>query len=237
MSRASAGFADFFPTAPSVLQQKSKKAARDRQSSKIKQASSPRPIPDAELAGGGGQRKTQEGSTASSQSSDQVTSNDINKQQTSGAQDDADEAQGDLLNGVGSASSHTSTVSSVFSAPQQLPLASQQAAGLEGKLTPLTSLEYSPSRQNPPSPVGAKLVVPTSAPEEGWKSGNSSTKSSVCADADIEIMTSPRTPQPSRPGARSNSKDVKGYKLVQVQAGGSDSRKGKQEYRPFGNEV
>lgn len=149
MSRASAGFADFFPTAPSVLQQKHKQAELERQRARKKAVlSHPAPgthvdpglVPSLDLThegvmvnGGvpGGGREHQHGSS----------------------QDDNESVQGDILNGVGSASSHTSTASSIFSGTNNVLTGSH--LGVQSSthtLTPLTNTESSPpERINSPS--------------------------------------------------------------------------------------
>ncbi|KAI9788666.1 MAG: histone methyltransferase set1 [Peltula sp. TS41687] len=154
MSRASAGYADFFPTAPSVLQQKQRQAKLDRQrvrKNNVFETQSVAPRTDIET-------------TAPPPSSDFTHGNSLVNGEvvTNGlAQDDTESAVGDLLlNGVGSASSHTSTVSSIFSGPNHPPTGSNPGT-LSGAqaLTPVTITEFSPPERNisPPLPKSTSL--------------------------------------------------------------------------------
>ncbi|KAK8857194.1 Histone-lysine N-methyltransferase H3 lysine-4 specific [Apiospora arundinis] len=66
--------------------------------------------------------------------------------------DDTESTQGDILNGVGSASSHASTTSSVFSANNQsASLNNFSSRASNSALTPLTNAGSSPSSHIPPS--------------------------------------------------------------------------------------
>src|SRR5438045_6819482 len=110
MSRASAaGFADFFPAAPRAAKNK----ARERQRAKTKVLDSPSIAPLSSL---------QDGTTIKPRDdcgiTDRVESggNGLVSDGNLAVLEDRDSPPGDLLNGVGSASSHTSTISSVFSA-------------------------------------------------------------------------------------------------------------------------
>lgn len=139
MSRSSKGFADFFPTAPSVLQQKRSKAAQVRRRTKsppVNEAkfthalSDPPNLPDAH-------RKTANLSNGVNQGN-----HHINDSLT--VQDESERAPGDLLNGVGSASS-TSTVSSTFSAGHHAASATHSRdVHKSTSLTPLTTADSSP---------------------------------------------------------------------------------------------
>ena len=144
-------FADFFPTAPSVLQEK-RKAARDRR----------KPVTDSTSS-------TKDSESSSNANSGHAPTNDTQsrkRSQTQGSQDQAEQLSpsrdaGDLLNGVGSASSLASTTSSLFSNP----------AGTKGKqdatepsltlLTPLTSHESSPPLSHP-SPNNKERITSSS---------------------------------------------------------------------------
>src|SRR5437773_10187986 len=106
MSRASAGFADFFPTAPSVLQQKQKQAAKQRQRTRPKPVEPPVPVPihpeTVTATAASVQYELVENSTLVNGGS--VGAGGSGDQGTP-AQDDNESVQGDILNGVGSASS------------------------------------------------------------------------------------------------------------------------------------
>ena len=144
MSRSSKGFADFFPTAPSVLQQKRSKTAQER-----KRRESPVVVSERSPAHVSSPSAT---NTIHGDSGSHSLSNGTKTEQaildvTPVAQEETEPIQGDLLNGVGSASS-TSTTSSVFSSNHP-PL----DTGRHGKisrttLTPLTNDNPSPSGLN-----------------------------------------------------------------------------------------
>ena len=140
MSRSSKGFADFFPTAPSVLEQKRSRTAQHRQRQKSPSTDSythrqPFPV-RADIKSGYGDS----GMIPQARPTDRE---DVRSEPVPISQDDSDLAQGDLLNGVGSASS-SSTASSVFSTAHHPPgLAGGQPAN---NLTPLTNSDSSPPR-------------------------------------------------------------------------------------------
>ena len=135
MSRSSKGFADFFPTAPSVLQQK---RSRHKESEKTKRPASPPPR----------HRSTHNTDHSSPTSQEPRFINGErqgscdNTEKTPRSIDDIGVINGDLLNGVGSASS-TSTTSSLFDT-------SRAATNVNGEgqisksLTPLTNVDLSP---------------------------------------------------------------------------------------------
>lgn len=76
---------------------------------------------------------------------------------------DDTERGGDILNGVGSASSHTSTVSSVFSATAQSSVMTTFGASRNpSSLTPLTNHESSPLRPQSPRQGSNDLLSSTS---------------------------------------------------------------------------
>ena len=138
MSRASgASFAQFFPSAPRAAKDKAKE--REKIKTHILDPAS----------------KTSLADTQSTQSTFRVENvefprfgGESNTPIIDPAPlhaDDNEFAQGDLLNGVGSASSHSSTVSSVFSAPAQQPnMSSLESIRNVSSMTPLTTAESSP---------------------------------------------------------------------------------------------
>lgn len=147
MSRSSKGFADFFPTAPSVVAQKRSKAAQIR-----KRPRSPRvdggPLARASLVTHASSDREDEPATtvngishASCQSYNNAT-----------VSEEIETAPGDLLNGVGSASS-TSTSSSVFSTSyNSRNNASKNGFGNSTSLTPMTNIDSSPPNHGHGSP-------------------------------------------------------------------------------------
>ncbi|KAL8997863.1 MAG: hypothetical protein Q9169_002945 [Polycauliona sp. 2 TL-2023] len=147
MSRSSKGFADFFPTAPSVLQRKRSRVAESahRLPSPAATARSPahRSSGDPHPAQLGAERL---------QSRTAAPKNDSGSAPPHALQEDNECTHGDLLNGVGSASS-TSTASSVFSAHNQaLNHSNQHGSHQSATWTPLTNVDASPSQDTMDSP-------------------------------------------------------------------------------------
>lgn len=137
MSRASAaGFADFFPAAPRAAKNK----AKERQRAKSKVLDSPSVTPVSAQQDANIFLRPRDESRQSDRGVDGI--NGAVSETALPALDDNDSPQGDLLNGVGSASSHTSTISSVFSAPP----ATSTFGGPSNLniLTPLTTDDSSP---------------------------------------------------------------------------------------------
>jgi len=141
MSRAiGRSYADFFPTAPSVLQEK-KKLARSR----------PKLVSDS--------LDNQESQPSASQ---HLSTQPQQERQDFPEQNSLDSAirradrfspnrdGGDLLNGVGSASSLASTTSSIFSATEQAAISINNGiAPRPSELTPMTNDGSSPREQTP----------------------------------------------------------------------------------------
>ncbi|KAG0645391.1 SET domain-containing 1 [Hyphodiscus hymeniophilus] len=158
MSRASgASFAQFFPSAPRAAKDK----AKEREKVKIYTSESPSifSLSDSQVA------------TASARVED-VTSHQPQAQNNTPVlesapplAEDADFIQGDLLNGVGSASSHTSSsVSSVFSAPtQQANMSTFAGSRIVSNLTPLTNTDSSPIRITSPNQYKSDTHVTVSS--------------------------------------------------------------------------
>ncbi len=154
MSRASAGFADFFPTAPAVLQQQHRQAALERQQAKSK-GKHTKNGSSSRVDGGGtsadiSTSREPVGDTSSKGGAVVVKNEDDKSEPT--AHDDTDSVAGDLLNGVGSASSHASTVSSIFSGGAHVSQAQRGGLSHSHTLTPLTNTESSPPEHHNSSP-------------------------------------------------------------------------------------
>ncbi len=149
MSRAGAGFADFFPTAPSVQQQKQRRAALERQQRlRAKTAAVQQPSSgDADAAAtAASPRSGAADAVAAASRANGEGVGDASDRPTPNVADDNDSVQGDLLNGVGSASSDSSTASSVFSS-SHVHAAATSSLGMPTTshvLTPLTTAESSP---------------------------------------------------------------------------------------------
>ena len=154
MSRSSKGFADFFPTAPSVLQQKKSRAAqarREPRSPAYADRNSTHTFHGRAASPSGASRGGNDAATRSGENGR------MKVEPPSNVQEDGETVHGDLLNGVGSASS-TSTASSVFSSNHQ-PMNVTNNAGPHQttSLTPLTNADSSPSRSKSTSP-GKRLA-------------------------------------------------------------------------------
>lgn len=144
MSRSSKGFADFFPTAPSVLQRKRSRAT-DTRRDPVPGGHSPQRRPSAQsyVANSAAERE---------RCRKPISKADAGPTPSLSLHEESDCVQGDLLNGVGSASS-SSTASSVFSASHRmLNPANQQASHQSTSWTPLTQVDASPSRDAMDSP-------------------------------------------------------------------------------------
>lgn len=227
MSRASAaGFADFFPAAPRAAKNK----AKERQRAKSKTLDSPS-LPPV---------NTDQDATSTPKSRD----DDAQAALSSGANDDVVQdttiltaednefQQGDLLNGVGSASSHTSTVSSLFSAPgQHQTITTFGGAGNINNLTPLTNIDS--------SPVGR-----SSSPQRPQDIATKALSNNQDAEKPIAVW---RIPPPSPPAippvprlhARDPSKGVKGERctfdpLLDHKLSSSERKKATATYKDFG---
>ena len=144
MSRSSKGFADFFPTAPSVLQQKRSKPLQGRKRPRsppgVDATSSQKmPLPHTSS------QRSEDGRSASNA----MFNGQGRTEQPLNLPDDGDTAHGDLLNGVGSASS-TSTSSSLFSINQNHHEAKIKNGS--ASLTPNTNVDSPPQQSSLASP-------------------------------------------------------------------------------------
>lgn len=139
MSRSSKGFADFFPTAPSVLQQKRSKSAQFRRRGKSPALDSHKSAEASSVPLGEPHRHAEGSNPANGAHHDEFRGG-----LASAIQDEVECVPGDLLNGVGSASS-TSTASSIFSTSNHAPnMAHANGNHKSTSLTPLTNADSSP---------------------------------------------------------------------------------------------
>jgi [histone H3]-lysine4 N-trimethyltransferase SETD1 len=221
MSRPSGNkFADFFPTAPSVLQQrKASKTVLQKTRSEAREE----PSEDAPS------EKVSARSSASGEESHvlrQTPQTENTKPEcVSMNQDESEPFTGDLLNGVGSASS-TSTASSVFSSAN-LNSAMALSNGIHlHAMTPLTNADSSP----PP-----KMISPTNEPDV--RVGNATmTADSTSAGPTLSPQ---RTPPAARKRARERGYVVKGSKVVydpdlDKKVNAKDRKKMKAQFTDFG---
>ncbi len=231
MSRSSKGFADFFPTAPSVLQQKRSKAAQNRRRPKPESASDPSltHVPTAPPAPSDGES---EGDIVTG-----VQNGEARIDPSLTAQEDHDCVQGDLLNEVASASS-TSTSSSIFSTGHRtLGMANSNDHHNSTSLTPLTNLDSSPPDNNLTSPKRKRN-------HEMAVSTGSSRRSPLHEQFRIasQTRTPDYTPLQKRCQARPGRGEIKGAKIKydpdHDKKLTSKERKGRvAEYITFGKEV
>jgi histone-lysine N-methyltransferase SETD1 len=208
--------ADFFPTAPSVIQQRKSSKLPDLDKSKLRRPDER--TEDANAKDNHLRHALNSSSTASHPLSPA-------KQHHLAKSEDTDHYAGDLLNGVGSASS-SSTASSVFSAA----LANAAMPGAHplnlSTLTPLTSSD---------SPPNGKLISPTG--DSGSHTAMDSSKPASCLHQGS--MTPLHTPPTRRRTARDSSSDVKGSKCtydpeLDKTLNSKDKRKLKPQFEDFG---
>lgn len=147
------------------------------------------------------------------------------------AAEDNESIQGDLLNGVGSASSHASTISSVFSAA--VPPASTNWGGVSNvsSLTPLTHIDSSPPGRSK-SPPQFKMDA-TSAQSSDQYHNVLSPKPAFLQAATNEFASPPRI------YARDPGRGVKGTKCIydpqlDDKLSSSGKKKAKPVYKDFG---
>jgi histone-lysine N-methyltransferase SETD1 len=226
MSRASgASFAQFFPSAPRAAKDK----AKEREKVKFQNLDSPSIQSVADTKGvlsnpRVNDENSQPGGSAHFAAPDTVVPQ----------AEDNESIQGDILNGVGSASSHTSTISSGFSAPpQQYNMTTFGSSQNVSSLTPLTNTDSSPSHNA--SPNQSKSVVPSTnstefAPEKAGAQNDVPHTQPAKAD---------QTPLDPRVYARDPSIGVKGTKCtydpyLDRRLDSAQKRKTKPIYKEFG---
>lgn len=228
MSRSSKGYADFFPTAPSVLQQKRFKAAQLRRRPKSPPVSESKPSSSSSL------------STAQPEKPAPPNGGDYGRlgvENTSTTQDESESVPGDLLNGVGSASS-TSTTSSIFSTGHSAIYRPHTSdAQKSTSLTPLTTADSSPPPTSSGSPNNSRLPNGLS---QGTKSNRSPSRRK---DMDVPVASVSKFLRPlKRLQARPGAGEAKGLRVVYDpdldKKLSSKERKSRQpQYEPFGQEV
>jgi len=224
MSRASgASFAQFFPSAPRAAKDK----AKEREKVKSMSVGSPSIPPVADSQGGpsdighaGHIRSVAEGISAPPDS-------------TPISAEDIEFIPGDILNGVGSASSHTSTISSVFSVPPQQSNLSTFGGRNVNSLTPLTTTDSSPNRIASPHQYKSSTQA-TNA------SGFEANKSLLHNDAlqGLHTLVDQQASLP-RIHMRDPAKGIKGTQctydpLLDRKLSSNDKKKAKPIYKEFG---
>ena len=227
MSRApGASFAQFFPTAPRAAKDK----AKEREKSKSMSIDSPSIRPAADTKAAASNSRVDDSCSSRGVGESIPTAPDAAPPPA----EDNESLQGDLLNGVGSASSHTSAVSSVFSVPAQQPNISASGASRNlSSLTPLTNADSSPSRTTSPSHY--KSGVP--ATNSTWFS----TEKAVGQDDVLQAQTvfADQPPPEPRVFARDPNKGVKGIictydPLLDRKLSSNEKKKARPTYKEFG---
>ena len=233
MSRSSKGFADFFPTAPSVLQQKRSKTSQARKrlhspshadSHPSHASSAPPASPIGECDGG--------------IVANGVPNGDTNTMPTSIVHEENDSALGDLSHEVGSASS-TSTTSSVFSTGHPgTNMANHNEPHKSTSLTPLTNIDSSPRANGMSSPPKRLLLenhMSVNQPRSPLKENMTEASPSNSVDSVFLKL-------PNRPNARPAKGVVKGYRAIydpdlDKTLKSKEKRSRQVQYQPFGEEV
>lgn len=227
MSRApGASFAQFFPSAPRAAKDK----AKEREKSKSQGIDSPsiRPVADTKATASYSRVDDSGSSRAAGESIPPALEAAVPQAE------DNESLQGDLLNGVGSASSHTSAVSSVFSAPgQQSNISAPGASRNMSSLTPLTNADSSPSRTT--SPNQYKAAAPAS--NSTWFPTEKAVAQDDVLEAQLPLADQP--PQEPRVYARDPNKGVKGAictydPLLDRKLSSNEKKKAKPTYKEFG---
>ena len=222
MSRSSKGFADFFPTAPSVVAQKRSKAAQIRNRPRSPRADEGS-VARASLAHHASSERDREPAPPENGTSNGPTR--ILKN-VPGC-DDTENGPGDLLNGVGSASS-TSTSSSVFSNSYH-PRSHEPryGHGSSTSLTPMTVVDSSPPDHGHGSPERKNSLH------------HAMSRTSHVPSPHVGTAQTTSNPGLSRKQARPPKGEVKGCRLVyDPDLVPSKERKNKKvQYETFGELV
>lgn len=204
-------FAGFFPNAPRAAKQAAKAREKNKSIS-----SSPRIQPTLAII------KT----PANLRSTENTDLSSVDK---SASVDENDFLPGDVLNGVGSASSHEGTVSSVFSVPQTA--SAVPYSGNHNSLTPLTT------NSSPPecaiSPPASKFThISTSTRPSYQGSDKDVSKSGISTPKDAAPLSRPPMRQPGIKG------EIRTYDPeTDTRLPTKEKRKAKPIYKEFGGLV
>ena len=236
MSRSSKGFADFFPTAPAVLQQKRSKASLDRRSHR----SSTTARFHASHAQSG-PRAPSVSEPADIAVVDKATNGELKTMHQSPTQEESELLNGDLTHEVGSASS-TSTASSIFSIVHKESHSScHNGPHKSTSLTPLTNIDSSPRAGNLHSPKKSHISQ--------YKMSSDLARSPILSpleepSAPYELDDGGKSSSGRRP-ARPGAGEEKGFKIVYdpdldkalKALSSKEKRSRRAQYQPFGQEV
>lgn len=232
MSRASPGsFAGYFPTAPSVRRQDLSSAQRHNPEHIARDspecAKTPKADPPVDRALHHGDQYVRQYLAHDSDLS--VSDRDAPHSHSNGA--------GDILNGVGSASSLGSSASSVFTRASYPTMHTQtDTTGGLHTLTPLTNHESSPTRRSP-TPSYQKLE--STSKHVSSRDAQSSVSNGLDAPPLLSSITPTPTPPTTRIEARPGPGEVKGRRIIlDPELGPGKAQKIKKAtYRDFGAQV
>ena len=239
MSRASKGFADFFPTAPSVLQEKRSRAAQHRRRQQSPLIENTKAFPSASDITGleAAEVTANDGEFGRGPQLRERVCEETVADCTSVAPDENDYAHGDLLNGVGSASS-SSTTSSIFSSNHRtLGVVNHGGVLQSTTLTPLTNtdssppgLHKSPSHNKPDTILNNDMGTSSRTPDSNHRAPTP------------EALTPIHSPRSDRTQARPAKGEVKGIKAIydpelDKKLSSKERKTRKVQYKVFGEEV
>lgn len=214
-SASGPGFAKFFPNAPRATREKA--AEREREKSRASESKADRDarIPTA--------TSTSQSAQQNGIKSEPSVSSDAAHLPT----DDNESLQGDILNVVGSASSHASTTSSVFSHGSAMNTATHAS---NSNSTPLTN---SGSPSNPSTTTTSKSQH-SKQPQDARKYNDS-----ISASATDSSSTPRRTGTTIRVPARDPTRQTQGMKrtydpLLDKKLSSTERKTTKPTYKPFG---
>ncbi|KAI4599930.1 histone methyltransferase set1 [Pestalotiopsis sp. 9143b] len=219
-SASGAGFAKFFPAAPRAAREKA--AERERAKSRVSEGAADRDAktPSAHAS------TSLTSSSASQPAYRDGTKPDISTSDAAHLNaEDTESIQGDMLNGIGSASSHASTASSVFSHASAVHAPAHVS---NSDMTPLTNVG-SPSN---PSHNTSKTQQHTKSYQHG-RTANGSIQSAE------PTPVSRRTGAAARIPARDPNRQIQGMKrthdpLIDKNLSSNERKTAKPTYKPFG---
>jgi histone-lysine N-methyltransferase SETD1 len=228
MSRATgASYGQYFPSAPRAAKDK----AKEREKVKIQISESPSITSIADTQATPTTSRIEDAASHQPTPQSNIPVTDI----APPLAEDNESLQGDLLNGVGSASSHTSSsVSSVFSAPtQQANMPTFGGPRNVSNLTPLTNTDSSPNRITSPN----QYKPDTQAAGLGGLANDKVVAQNVTPYAHNAIAE--QTPTSPRIYARDPNNGVKGEKctydpLLDHKLSDREKKKAKPIYKEFG---
>lgn len=232
MSRSSKGFADFFPTAPSVLQQKRSKAAQFRRRTKSPPANKHKILNESPGLSGPPNQQTEAVPLTNG-----LHHGGTRAELTAPVQEEIECAPGDLLNGVGSASS-TSTASSIFSTNHHVAnMAHPNGTRHSTSLTPLTTADSSPPANTLDSPQQRRIRERGNYEHE---SGRSPAHSEV--QTTHPFLQQSYAEPPTQAHARPGRGEIKGIKVLydpdlDKKLTSKERKSRRVQYRDFGKDV